>query len=141
MDKDFCEVDKNSNVASPTSALKEYGASSDHGENGYGSEETAKDDNDSAEEDYERVDDLTPDEEEDKLNAALGCGPHGAVKTADTDGDKQAMDEVAGVEKRQLLCPVECVGRLIGKSGVTVRNLQLRTGIKIQIDQDVPAGM
>lgn len=43
-------------------------------------------------------------------------------------------------QQRELLCPVECVGRLIGKSGVTIRNLQLRTGVKIQIDQDAPEG-
>lgn len=60
------------------------------------------------------------------------------------NSEEDAFVHVKGMgtkQQRELQCPVECVGRLIGKSGVTIRNLQMRTGVKIQIDQDAPEGM
>jgi hypothetical protein len=40
----------------------------------------------------------------------------------------------------ELDCPQALVGRLIGKNGSTVRNLELKTGVSIQIDQSLPDG-
>lgn len=40
----------------------------------------------------------------------------------------------------ELDCPHSLVGRLIGKNGSTVRNLELKTGVSIQIDQSLPDG-
>lgn len=38
-------------------------------------------------------------------------------------------------------CPQSNVGRVIGSSGATIKELQSRTGAKIQIDQNFPEGM
>ena len=40
----------------------------------------------------------------------------------------------------ELDCPQKYVGRLIGKSGSTVRTLESKTGVSIQIDQNMPKG-
>lgn len=37
-------------------------------------------------------------------------------------------------------CPQTNVGRVIGSSGATIKELQSRTGAKIQIDQNFPEG-
>ena len=37
-------------------------------------------------------------------------------------------------------CPQANVGRVIGSSGATIKELQSRTGAKIQIDQNYPEG-
>lgn len=41
----------------------------------------------------------------------------------------------------ELDCPEKFVGRLIGKSGSTVRSLEQKTGVSIQIDQSLPKGL
>jgi len=38
-------------------------------------------------------------------------------------------------------CPQNVVGRVIGRGGETIKNLQLRSGCHIQIDQNYPEGM
>ena len=38
-------------------------------------------------------------------------------------------------------CPQASVGRVIGSSGATIKELQSRTGAKIQIDQNYPEGV
>ena len=38
-------------------------------------------------------------------------------------------------------CPQASVGRVIGSSGATIKELQSRTGSKIQIDQNYPEGV
>jgi len=38
----------------------------------------------------------------------------------------------------RMLCPASLVGKLIGRDGVTIRELQLRTGTRIQVDQKAP---
>mmetsp|Transcript_9317 Transcript_9317/g.23119 ORF Transcript_9317/g.23119 Transcript_9317/m.23119 type:complete len:511 (+) Transcript_9317:457-1989(+) len=40
----------------------------------------------------------------------------------------------------ELDCPQKFVGRIIGKRGSTVRNLEQKTGCRIQIDQSLPEG-
>jgi polyribonucleotide nucleotidyltransferase len=38
-------------------------------------------------------------------------------------------------------CPQAIVGRVIGSSGATIKEVQSRTGAKIQIDQNFPEGI
>ena len=40
----------------------------------------------------------------------------------------------------EIECPQTNVGRVIGSSGATIKELQSRTGAKIQIDQNFPEG-
>jgi len=37
-------------------------------------------------------------------------------------------------------CPKDLVGRVIGRGGETINDLQARSGTRIQIDQQVPDG-
>jgi far upstream element-binding protein len=47
-----------------------------------------------------------------------------------------------GPEVSQIVeCPVSVVGRVIGKGGETIKALQMQSGCKIQIDQNLPEGM
>jgi rRNA processing protein Krr1/Pno1 len=46
----------------------------------------------------------------------------------------------AGMESIVIDCPQTLVGRIIGKGGETIRDLQMRSGCNIQIDQNFPEG-
>ena len=46
----------------------------------------------------------------------------------------------AGEVKEIMLCPQNVVGRVIGKSGETIKDLQVRARCRIQINQNLPEG-
>jgi len=48
--------------------------------------------------------------------------------------------EAAGQITQVLDCPQTVVGRVIGRNGETIKDLQLRSGCRIQIDQNYPDG-
>merc|ERR1712226_1527515 len=49
--------------------------------------------------------------------------------------------QVRGASHNELIyCKKQYVGRIIGSKGSTIRDLQQRSGTKIQIKQDVPFG-
>eukprot|EP00613_Pedinella_sp_CCMP2098_P073364 CAMPEP_0171907934 /NCGR_PEP_ID=MMETSP0993-20121228/7410_1 /TAXON_ID=483369 /ORGANISM="non described non described, Strain CCMP2098" /LENGTH=425 /DNA_ID=CAMNT_0012540361 /DNA_START=52 /DNA_END=1325 /DNA_ORIENTATION=+ len=50
------------------------------------------------------------------------------------------MMPVAGGGGVMIDCPPTLVGRIIGKGGETIRDLQVRSGCQIQIDQNFPEG-
>jgi len=76
---------------------------------------------------------VTPEKHKPKLR--VRTSPKSDSGSSDS-GSEPREGEIAVV----LDCPEDCVGRLIGKNGVTVKNLQMRTGVRIFIDQDVPEG-
>ena len=66
-------------------------------------------------------------------SAPLNGGPGGAG--AAIPGLNQGPTEVKIVD-----CPQAVVGRVIGKGGETIKLLQMQSGCRIQIDQNVPEG-
>lgn len=65
-------------------------------------------------------------------SAAGGLLMGGATMAPQAEGTGQ-LSEV-------MPCPQAAVGRVIGRSGETIRNLQVQTGCRIQIDQNFPEG-
>lgn len=61
-----------------------------------------------------------------------GYGVHGA---------QQYGGGIGGIESEVVPCAKMHMGRVIGQKGVTINDLQKRSGCDIQINQQVPAGM
>lgn len=89
-------------------------------------------------------------------HGVYGAGAYGTWDGAEPHQD-EAREQLAGypqqmflepqpvyahVEHRreQVHCPQALVGRLIGKQGETIKDLQRRSGARIQIDQNFPEG-
>ena len=56
----------------------------------------------------------------DREGGVVACVPQGEMETLD--------------------CPKDLVGRVIGRKGETINELQAKAGVRIQIDQTVPDG-
>eukprot|EP00560_Eucampia_antarctica_P006354 CAMPEP_0197825466 /NCGR_PEP_ID=MMETSP1437-20131217/2536_1 /TAXON_ID=49252 ORGANISM="Eucampia antarctica, Strain CCMP1452" /NCGR_SAMPLE_ID=MMETSP1437 /ASSEMBLY_ACC=CAM_ASM_001096 /LENGTH=739 /DNA_ID=CAMNT_0043425469 /DNA_START=23 /DNA_END=2242 /DNA_ORIENTATION=+ len=52
----------------------------------------------------------------------------------------QNLEEVVGMVEEKDTVPTMYVGRVIGKGGEMIRDLQARSGCRIDVDQNVPAG-
>lgn len=63
-----------------------------------------------------------------------GYGVHGAQQYGVSGG-------IGGIETEVVPCAKMHMGRVIGQKGVTINDLQKRSGCDIQINQQVPAGM
>lgn len=68
------------------------------------------------------------------LSAVMTCVAEPLAKSAE-------VSEASEANVLSIDCPAALVGRVIGKSGETIRDLQTRSGARIQIDQDFPEGI
>jgi len=64
-----------------------------------------------------------------------GYGVHGAQQYGSASGG------IGGIETEVVPCAKMHMGRVIGQKGVTINDLQKRSGCDIQINQQVPLGM
>lgn len=85
--------------------------------------------------------------EPDMVSAAQGMHHPNATANAQTAAEvasgantHQAEHQRSSQRRETVPCPQALVGRLIGKQGETIKDLQRRSGARIQIDQNFPDG-
>jgi len=64
-----------------------------------------------------------------------------AIQSVMSSGSTSVLKTITGPCSQTIDCDASLVGRLIGRKGETINDMQHRSGCRIQIDQEVPAGM